>query len=102
MGEPIRLDTPDSFLYFSYHLVKKEYIKINAPTRHEPDAKYVVTAPYCHWIQERNVTVLALLAYATRNAQVTWSNVKCNVKSAIKEAPTEEVLNQTTNQMYQK
>ena len=22
-GEPIRLDIPDSFLYFSYHLVKK-------------------------------------------------------------------------------
>ena len=86
-GEPIRLDFPDSFLYFSYHLVKKEYITIDAPTRHEPDAKYVVTAPYCHWIQERNITVLA---YATRNAQVTQSNVK----TAIKEAPTKEILHQ--------
>ena len=68
--------------------MKKEYIKIDAPTRQKPDAKYIVTAPYCHWIQERNVTVLALLTYTTQNTQVTWSNVK----SAIKEAPTEEVL----------
>ena len=50
VGEPIRLDIPDLFLYFNYHPVKKEYIKINVPTRHEPDAKYIVTAPYCHWI----------------------------------------------------
>ena len=49
-GEPIRLDFPDSFIYFSYHLVKKEYIVINAPNRLKPDAKCVVTAPYCHWI----------------------------------------------------
>ena len=92
-GEPIRLDIPDVFLYFSYHLVKKEYIKIDAPSKHKPDAKYVVTAPYCHWIWERNITVfavLAVLAYATQNAQVTQSNVK----TAIKEAPTKEILHQ--------
>ena len=63
-GEPIRLDIPDSFIYFSYHLVKKEYIMINTPNRLEPETKYVATAPYCHWIQERNVTVLTLLTYA--------------------------------------
>ena len=42
---------------------------------------------YCHWIWERNITVLALLAYTTLNIHVTR-----NVKSAIKEAPTNEVL----------
>ena len=65
-GRTNQVRHPDSFIYFSYHPVKKEYIMINAPNRLECDAKYVVTAPYCHWIQERNITVLALLAYATR------------------------------------
>ena len=63
-GEPIRLDIPDSYIYFSYHPTKKEYVMIDAPNRREPDATYIVTAPYCHWIQERNITVLALLLYA--------------------------------------
>ena len=60
VGEPIRLDIPDSYIYFSYHPAKKEYVVINAPNRLEPDTKYVVTAPYCHWIQERSITVFAL------------------------------------------
>ena len=89
-GEPIRLDIPDAFLYFSYHPVKKEYIKIDAPSRHKPDAKYVVTAPYSHWIRQRHITVLALLAYATQNAQVT-RNV---VKSAIEEALHQRIAEQ--------
>ena len=63
--------------------MRKEYIKIDAPARHEPDAKYIVTVSYCHWIWERNVTVLTLLAYATQNIWVTQNYVK----SAIKEAP---------------
>ena len=50
VGESIRLDIPDSFIYFCYHPMKKEYVVINAPNRLEPDAKYVITAPYCHWI----------------------------------------------------
>ena len=37
---------------------------IDAPNWHEPDTKYIVTAPYCHWIWETNITVLALLSYA--------------------------------------
>ena len=49
-GEPIRLEIPDSFLYFCYHLTRKEYIKINAPNIHEADAKYIVTVSCCHWI----------------------------------------------------
>ena len=87
-GELIRLDIPDSFIYFSYHPAKKEYVVINAPNRLEPDAKYVVTAPNCHWIHEESITVLALLSYAIHNMHLT-RNV---VKIAIKEAPTEETL----------
>ena len=64
--EPIRLDIPDSYIYFSFHPTKNQYVMIDAPNRWEPDAKYVVTAPFCDWIQERNITVSALLSYATR------------------------------------
>ena len=88
MGELIRLDIPDSFIYFSYHPAKKEYVVINAPNRLEPDAKYIVTAPYCHWIREKSITVFALLSYAIHNAHLT-RNI---VITAIKEAPTEETL----------
>ena len=63
---------------------------INAPNRPEPDAKYVITAPYCHWIWERSITVLVLLSYAIHNAHLTRSVVK----TAIKEVPTEETLHQ--------
>ena len=87
-GEPIRLEITDLFLYFCYHLVRKEYIRINAPARFEADAKYIVTVSNCHWIWEINITVLALLTYVTQNVQVNWNYVK----STIKEAPTEEVL----------
>ena len=87
-GEPIKLDIPDSYIYFSYHPTKKEYVVIDTPNRREPDAKYVVTAPFCHWIRERNITVLALLSYATQNAHST----RGNVQKAIKEAPSEEML----------
>ena len=45
--ELIRLDIPDSFIYFSYHPAKKEYVVINVPNRLEPDAKYIVTTPNC-------------------------------------------------------
>ena len=89
-GEPIRLDIPNSYICFSYHPTKKEYVVIDTPNRHEPDAKYVVTAPYCHWIRERNITVLALLSYTVHNAHIT----RGNVQKAIKEAPTEETLHQ--------
>ena len=49
-GELIRLDIPDSYIYFSFHPTKNEYVMIDLPNRHEPDAKFVVTAPFCHWI----------------------------------------------------
>ena len=64
--EPIRLDIPDSCIYFSFHPTKNKYIVIDTPNSWEPNAKYVVTAPFCHWIQERNITVRALLSYAIR------------------------------------
>ena len=45
-GETIRLDIPNSYIYFSYHPAKKEYVMIDALNRLEPDAKYIITAPY--------------------------------------------------------
>ena len=89
-GEPIRLEIPDSFIYFCYHLDRKEYIKIDMPNRNEAHAKYVVTVASCHWMQERNITVLAVLSYAIQNAQLT----KTNMKIATKEGPTKEGLHQ--------
>ena len=88
VGEPIRLDIPDSYIYFSYHPAKKEHVVINAPNKLEPDTKYVITVPYCHWIRERSITVLALLSYAIHNAHLT----RGTVKTAIKSAHTEEAL----------
>ena len=87
-GEPIRLDIPDSYIYFSYHPAKKEYIVINTPNRLEPNTKYVVTAPYCHWIQKRSITVLALLSYAICKTHLT----RGIVKTANKDAHTEGAL----------
>ena len=52
------------------------------------DAKYVTTVSSCHWIRGRSVTVIALLAYAIRNAQITRNHLK----TAVREAPTKEVL----------
>ena len=74
--EPIRLDIPDSYIYFSFHPTKIEYVVIDAPNRWEPNAKFVITAPFCHWIQERNITVIALLSYATRTTHTMRGNVK--------------------------
>ena len=88
VGEPIRLDIPDSYTYFSYYPAKKEYVVINTPNRLEPDTKYIVTAPYYHWIWERSITVLALLLYAICNAHLT----RGIVKTAIKDVHTEEAL----------
>ena len=48
--EPIRLDIPDPYIYFSFHPTKNEYVMIDTPNRREPDAKFVVTSPFCHWI----------------------------------------------------
>ena len=48
--EAIRLDIPDTYIYFCFHPTKNEYVMIDAPNRREPDAKYVITAPFCHWI----------------------------------------------------
>ena len=50
--------------------------------------KYVVTVVHCHWIHERTITVIALLAYTAHRAHAAGNNLK----TAIKEAPTEEVL----------
>ena len=74
--EAIRLDIPDTHIYFCFH-----------PTK-EPDAKYVITAPFCHWIRERSITISALLSYAIR---ITHS-ARSNVHKAIKNASLEEVL----------
>ena len=49
-GEPIRLETSDTFFHFCYHTDRKEHIRIELPARLETDAKYVVTASSCHWI----------------------------------------------------
>ena len=86
--EPIRLDIPDSHIYFSFHPTKNEYAMIDAPNRQEPDAKYIVTAPFCHWIRERNITVSTLLSYTIRITHTARSNVQ----KAIKNAPSEEAL----------
>ena len=56
---------------------------IDTPAGQEADAKYIVTVANCHWIYKRNITVVALLAYATQRAQVAGNNLKL----AIKEAP---------------
>ena len=48
--EQVRVDIPDSYIYFSFHPTKNEYVVIYSPNRWEPDAKFVVTAPFCHWI----------------------------------------------------
>ena len=88
--EPIRLDIPDSYIYFSFHPTKNEYVVIDAPNRWEPDAKFVVTALFFHWIWERNITVSALLSYATRTTHTT----RGNVQKAIKDAHSEEILRQ--------
>ena len=87
-GEPIRLDIPDSHIYFSYHPAKKGYVVINEPNRLEPDTKYIITAPYCHWIQERSITVHALLSYVICNSHLT----RGIVKTVFKDADTEEAL----------
>ena len=50
VNEAISLDNPDSYIYFSFHSTKNEYVMIDTPNRQEPDAKYIVTAPFCHWI----------------------------------------------------
>ena len=63
---------------------------INTPNRLKPNTKYIITAPYCHWIWERSITVLALLSYAIHNAHLT----RGIVKTAIKDAHTEEALSQ--------
>ena len=41
----IRLDIPDSYIYFSFHPTKNEYVMIDTSNRQEPNAKYVITAP---------------------------------------------------------
>ena len=86
--EPIRLDIPDSYIYFSFHPTKNEYVMIEALNRQEPNAKYVVTAPFCHWIRERNITVSTLLSYANRITHTA----RGNIQKAIKNAPSEEAL----------
>ena len=88
VDEAIRLDIPDVHIYFCFHPTNNEYVVIDMPNRQEPDAKYIVTAPHCHWIQERNITVSVLLSYAIR---ITHS-ARNNIQKAIKNAPTEEGL----------
>ena len=86
--KPFRLDIPDSYIYFSFHPTKNKYVMIDTPNRQEPDTKYVITAPFCHWIRERNITVSVLLSYAIRITHTARSNVQ----KAIKVAPLEEML----------
>ena len=86
--EAIRLDIPDAHIYFCFHPTKNEYVVIDTPNRWEPNARYVVTVTLCHWIQERRITVSALLSYAIR---ITHS-ARSNLQKAIKNTPSEEVL----------
>ena len=53
----------------------------------DASAKYIITAPFCHWIQERNITVSALLSYATRTTHIA----RGNIQKAIKDTPLEEI-----------
>ena len=73
---------------------------INTPNRLKPDTIYIVTAPYCHRIWERSITVLALLSYAIHNVHLT----RRIVKTAIKDVHTEEALHQriTEQECYTK
>ena len=61
---------------------------IDAPNRRELNAKYILTAPFCHWIRERNITVSALLSYAIRITHTARSNIQKDIKNA----PSEEAL----------
>ena len=61
---------------------------IDARNRWEPDTKYVITAPFCHWIRERNITVSVLLSYAIRITHLA----RGNIQKAIKDAPSKEML----------
>ena len=83
--EAIRSDIPNAHIYFCFHSTKNEYIMIDAPNRWEPDAKYVITAPFCHWIRERNITVSVLLSFTIRITHTARSNIQ----KAIKNAPLE-------------
>ena len=69
-GEPIRLELSEAFFHFCYHPERKEHIKIETLAGQETGTKYVVIVSNCHWIWERNITVIALLTYATQRAQV--------------------------------
>ena len=73
-GELIRLDIPDSYIYFSYHPTKQEYVVIDAPNRHEPNAKFFITAPFCHWIWERNNSACTPLVH---NPKCTFNQEQC-------------------------
>ena len=86
--EAIRLDIPNACIYFCFHPTKNEYVMINTPNRQEPNANYVITAPFCHWIHERNITVSVLLSYAIRITHTARSNIKKSIKST----PSEEAL----------
>ena len=86
--EAIRLDIPDAHICFCFYPTKNKYVVIDTPNRWEPDAKYVITAPFCHWIRERSITVSVLLSYGIR---ITHS-ARNNVQKAIKNAPSKEVL----------
>ena len=86
--EAIRLHIPNAHIYFCFHPTKNEYIMIDAPNRWQPNAKYIITAPFFHWIRERNITVSALLLYAIRITHTARSNIQ----KVIKNAPSEEAL----------
>ena len=92
-GDPIRLELADSFFHFCYHPERKEHIKIDTSARLEADAEYIVTVSNCHWIHERNVTVVTLLAYATQRAQVARNNLK----QSLKKHPQRKQKSQNTN-----
>ena len=74
--EAIRLDIPNAHIYFCFHPTKNEYVVIDAPNRQEPNTKYIITAPLCHWIRERSITVSALLSYAIRITHSARTNLQ--------------------------
>ena len=93
--EAIRLDIPDSHIYFCFHPTKNEYVMIDTPNRQEPDAKYIITAPFYHWIRERNITVSTLLSYTIRITHTARSKVQKAIKNTLsKEALQKKVAEQ--------
>ena len=65
---------------------------IDTPNRQESNAKYIITAPFSHWIRERSITVSTLLSYAIRITHTARSNVQKAIKNALLEEPLQKKI----------